>query len=358
MDIYNLINSKTIAKYCEEQKYEFNTLEVAVLIYRNRSMSIEDKIKAYKEVIDTYEDMEVTQFYDLSSYDSVKEVIKTEIKRLEDLYKKLLEKEEGCFYTATTYWQETGRVEKDNFYFIKDTFEKTYNRVMEDVNYVDEDDSALEFFGTHIRIKDNVEEFRINKRAFDSEYVISADYIVIDRKPILFNILDSENDWPDLGLVYVYMPTPFKKGDILYSRTNSPFDRGYIAKGENVFVLDTMHSWKYPMPEKARAGKAGDGSDMMGYGYFIMDNDLFTEVCWEYDSWEYFEGELKGIQRILKPTSELLKGEIDISLFIQAYNKFRLDIIPKVLPDTLHWFTNEGLKMVGLTDEEIKRIKE
>ena len=353
MNVYELINSKAIARYCEEQKYEFNTLEVAVLIYRNRSMSIEDKIKAYKEVIDTYEDMKVSQHYHLREYDSAKEVIRIEIKRLEDLYKKLLEKEEGYFYTGTTYWQETGRVEDDNIYFIKETFEKTYNRIMEDVNYVDEDDFKFKI----IRMKDEVAEFRIIKRAYDSENEIIAKYIVINKAPILYNILDNESDCSDLGTVYVYMPTPFKKGDILYSKTNSPFDSGYISKEENVFVLDMMQCWKYEMPEKARAGKAGDESDMMGFGYFINDNDLFTEVCWEYDSWEYFEGELKGIQRILKPTSELLKGEIDISLFIQAYNKFRLDIIPEVLPDTLHWFTEDGLKIVGLTDEEIEKIK-
>ena len=314
-------------------------------------MSIEDKIKAYNEVIETYEDMPMVQFFHCGPYESTKEQIRREIKRLEDLQSKLLLKEDGYFYTATTYWQDYGRIEGDNRYFIKDTFEKTYNRVMEDVN---DEELLKDFFG-----RDNyVTEFKITKRAFDSEYEITATYMVIDKKPVLNNIIDSDNDYPDFETIYLYMPTPFKKGDILYSRTNSPFDRGYIAKEENVFVLDTMHSWRYPMPEKARAGKAGDSSDMMGYGYFIMDNDLFNEVCWEYDSWEYFEGELKGIQRILKPTSELLKGEIDITLFLQAYNKFRLDIIPEVLPDTLHWFTNEGLKMVGLTDEEIKRIKE
>ena len=347
MDVYNLINSNAISKHCRKLKYQFNTLEIAVLIYRNRSMSIEEKIKAYNELIENYEDMPFVEHFHCGPYESTKDQIKKEIQRLEDLQEKLILKEEGYFYTATTYWQDFGRVEADNLYFIKDTFEKTYNRVMEDVN-CDEERNG---------IPDYVTEFRITKRAFDSEYAIIAKYIVIDKKPILNNIIDSDNDYPDFGTIYLYMPTPFKKGDLLYSRTNRPFDRGYIGKDENVFVLKGMHSWYFDnIQERARNGK-GDNSDMNGDGYFINYNDVFWEIIWDYDSWEYFEGKLTGMQRILRGVSEMVKGEMTADLLFAAYNKMKFEAIQKEMCTSLDWFIDEGLKGVGFNEEDIKEIK-
>lgn len=43
-DDYNLINSRAIANYCRSIKHKFNTEELAVLVYRNQRMSLEEKI--------------------------------------------------------------------------------------------------------------------------------------------------------------------------------------------------------------------------------------------------------------------------------------------------------------------------
>ena len=51
MDIYNLINSKSISKYCRKRKHKFNTLGTGVLIYRCKTITIEKKIEYYNEVI-------------------------------------------------------------------------------------------------------------------------------------------------------------------------------------------------------------------------------------------------------------------------------------------------------------------
>ena len=71
MDVYNLINSKAIQKHCREIKHQFNTEELAVLIYRNKTMSIEEKISSYQELIADYPDMEVIERINCKHYDSV-----------------------------------------------------------------------------------------------------------------------------------------------------------------------------------------------------------------------------------------------------------------------------------------------
>lgn len=61
MDIYNLINSKAISEHCRKIQHQFNTEELAVLIYRNKRMSVDEKISAYQELISDYPDMEVIE---------------------------------------------------------------------------------------------------------------------------------------------------------------------------------------------------------------------------------------------------------------------------------------------------------
>lgn len=50
-DEYDLINSLSIGEYCRKIKHKFNTEELAVLIFRNKRMSIDKKISKYEELI-------------------------------------------------------------------------------------------------------------------------------------------------------------------------------------------------------------------------------------------------------------------------------------------------------------------
>lgn len=87
---------------------------------------------------------------------------------------------------------------------------------------------------------------------------------------------------------------------------------------------------------------------MQGTGYYISDNKLVLDNNHDYDSWEYYEGELQGTERILKAVSSLVKDEIGIDLFINAYEyikreeKLGLDI-----------YTEDGLRLAGLTTKDI-----
>ena len=85
MDTYNLINSKAIQEHCRKINHQFNTLELAVLIYRNKRMSINEKISAYKELITDYPDMKLIKKYRPENYDTVKEMVQGEIERIENL---------------------------------------------------------------------------------------------------------------------------------------------------------------------------------------------------------------------------------------------------------------------------------
>ena len=91
------------------------------------------------------------------------------------------------------------------------------------------------------------------------------------------------------------------------------------------------------------------------YQDFIGEKDCIfvLDHISDYDSFEYFEGEIEENNRILKLISSFLKGKIDnLELFIKAYESFKSDYEGK-MPNI---FIDEDLKLAGFSDWDISRI--
>lgn len=115
-----------------------------------------------------------------------------------------------------------------------------------------------------------------------------------------------------------------------------------------------MSTWEKNL-DKLLAEGNHDSSDMIGYGYFLIEdsNKVFLDNKWNYDSFEYFKGKLDGKYRILKAISSLIKNKISIELFLDAYEEFKIDDRKSMRI----WYTEEGLKLAGFSDEDIKKLK-
>lgn len=95
---------------------------------------------------------------------------------------------------------------------------------------------------------------------------------------------------------------------------------------------------------------------MQGPGYIIgEDGKLFCDNVFDYDSWEYFEGELEGKQRLLKASSSLMKDEIGIDFFLEAYKYIENEANMK--STMLPYFVEEYLPLVGLSEKDTEKIK-
>lgn len=345
IDVYKLINSKAISEHCRKINHKFNTEELAVLIYRNKRMNVDEKISAYQELIKDYPDMEVIERINCEHYDSVKVMIKEEIKRIKELKEKLEKEEQDVIYTYN-YWCDcvdniitTGKDEYIDIY-------KTFKEVQKEIDNELKEDEEQEIIS-----------FLIRKREFskDSKYNIAAEYkLNKDRKLEMVNIYDFNNEWLDIQGICLNIPTPFKRGDLLIATSQTPFAGGHILNYEKFpFVLDHLITWNDKFQDRLSRGNF-DSSDMQGPGYIINDNnELLYDNVFDYDNWEYFEGNLKGIDRLLKSVSSLLKDEIDITLFISAYEK-----IIQEYHSSFYWFTDEGLKLCGFNEKEILEIRE
>ena len=74
---------------------------------------------------------------------------------------------------------------------------------------------------------------------------------------------------------------------------------------------------------------------------------------WDYDSFEYYEGELKYRERFLKAISSLLKEKIEIELFLQAYETMKQEQASSMC----EYHTDEGLSLCGFSDFDIEKMK-
>lgn len=344
MDIYNLINSKAIQEHCRKIKHQFNTEELAVLIYRNKRMSIDEKITAYQELISDYPDMEVIERINCKHYDSVKDMIKGEIQRLKNLIVKLEKEEQDVIYTYNSYWYNGYNIIEG-----KGEYRDVYTNLKEVIQLIDEDIQDDE--------DNELLSFRITKRPLikENKYEITAEYLVTENKELkMVNIYDFKSEWLDISNICLNIPTPFKKGDLLVSTSKTPFGEGHILNYEKYpFVLHWLCTWRENFQKILDKGNH-DSSDMQGTGYYISDNEIILENNHDYDSWEYFTGELKGTERILRGISSLIQKKISVEIFVRAYDDIRAEQNKRTLTSC---FTEESLKLAGFNDEDIKRVK-
>ena len=258
MDVYNLINSNAISNHCRKIQHKFNTEEVAILIYRNKQMSIEEKINAYNELINEYDDMSMIEHLHYKAFDSVKSVIKDEINRLNDLCTKFIIADTNYFFTANVYYISSERMEYNHI----DNVKETYKEVLEQLT-------------AEIEEYNDISSFKIIKKAFDSKYNIMAEYIVQDKHMKMINIYEYGNDYPVLESIFLNLPTPFKKGDLLYSKVDATFYKGYTNRSNNIFCLDWMINWEDNLKERLEKGNYDD-SDMIGSGYYIANGNIIA----------------------------------------------------------------------------------
>lgn len=334
-DDYNLINSRAIGDYCRSIKHKFNTEELAVLVYRNNRMSINEKIDKYNDLIKNYPDMEVIKRINCKHYDSVKTMIKKEIQRLNTLNKKLVQDEKDCIWTWTEFNKSTLRYEHSND--LEHTF-KSYDEAIKDIqDYIKEYNDTISFCIT---------KKYFNKRKEN----IYAEYNVEKKKIKLIKIMKFSDNFLDIDQIFIDIPTPFEKGDILVQNKN------FIKNKDdenNIFVLDYLCTWREDLKELLKEGNY-DSSDMIGYGYCFVNKDstqFVNDHKWDYDSFEYYDGKLENKYRILKDISSFVKGKIDLELFVHAYDFFKTESKNRLLCS----YTNEGLKLAGLTNEDIKK---
>lgn len=341
MDIYNYFNSKDVAEHCHKLNYQFNSLETAFIIYYCRSISIREKHQLYREIMDTMPETEmperIKQDYDnITLFQSLKRLIAYE----SDLIDTMLNGSEGAVY-------QFGYVDggtDDNAY-------SSYERAKE---------AALR--------EAKRRKTCISYLQLDKEWSITCFYDSNDE----ISKIRWQGDWRKRDFIeevfdsiWVYIPTPFKKGDVVHLR-NSDWG-GYGAEKDSPMVLTSICYWNESEEQIEKHKQSSCTMDMTAYGFWSYSNrKVMDECCHAYQDLEYYRGELidkshyiEHDYRLLKAISAYMQGKINEDMFLAANNLIRAEnMLKESFPV---WdYIDEWYKEAGIADicDKRKLIRE
>ena len=370
MDIYQFIDSRDIRNYLQDIKYKFTVPETAFLVYMSRRATLNEKLDAWQEIIDTMPDCSMGERINMVEIPSFRKFLTEYIA----LLKKLLDifyKSEKAVYTYSFYekegnwvgsvgkieWVEEGKVFSD--------FHTAFSHVKK--NYLDESLKKLRFTKQYFFDAEDESEKRLTLEMNHDLKILSINEqgILNDSKIDLFLAFE--------GMWFAF-PTPFRRGDILINPflSEKPFVLHDIRTWGSKEMLENGYSEEDGMVKNAgrtveRLMKNGDTSDMNYSGCYIGEDArngfyIFSEVFWNYLYLERYTQPLKGEQRALtaigsnlstdreKRISEELLCNTVHYYFMEEQCRRNRELIERE-------YTSEGKKLAGLEVSESKERK-
>lgn len=342
MDLYKFISSRDIRAYLKEIKYEFTPCEMVYFIDRSNGNTLEEKLDAWQELLSTTEDCEIAGkraargaaengMYSL--HDLLRRHIGNQKKNLCSFYQK-----EGYIYCLEIHeWTRWSK---------RDEGEYTWT---EDGNYFPTVEAVLEYWDKILQDNEgdacSADKIRIyKKQIYKSERSEKEDSFRKEQYRMTLSagkeVYDVEGDLQDSMLVFEDMwfavPTPFKRGDIVWSSCENWF---CSRVSRQPFVLEYIKTWDTKeMLENGITGdmalkadkivqeyrEYGDVSNLGAYGRAISEDfgiwgDMFGNAC--YLDLEYYRKPLEKHFRVLKPISEFLRNNIDLELLLNSYTQ-------------------------------------
>lgn len=308
MDVFRFINSKDIREHLRSIGYEFNSLEAAWLIYQCHDATIDEKHKAWNELIETMPDCPIEKRLNTVAQDSLHAFLRQYIE-LEDRYMNEFcdERHADTFNDDKPFVYKIKYIYEDGTENGWDTVFSCLNALYESIMEPEEDVISIQCTKMQIDRLDSRQIAYLNP---------SFEFLRHDPGRI-----DSDKEWDLFGGVFdglwFEFPTPFQKGDIVW---NPDQPEGFCA-GPFVITgacLDDIESDK----TKENIRKDGDSSDMCAGGFFLNeDGSIYGECMSNYMDLEFYNMELTGSKRTLTALSNFLKDEIDPVLFARAYHQ-------------------------------------
>ena len=349
MDIYRFIDSRDMREHLQKLNYAFTTPEAAFLVYWCKAATLEERIAAWREIIDTMPNCAMAERMDLEAIPDFHQFLRDYID-LQERDLRRFKEPDGCVYVC-----ELSRRGKLCCVDMEFGPFSDFDRCL----------SA----GIREAAEKETVGLRIFKRPMDpGEDSPWGDYCVLTPQGEVCQLDCREFNDRDLDLSIAFegmwfdFPTPFHAGDIVCSH----------RWPDEPFVLTDLCTWdaetlrrELPVSEYsdlwlsnvdhalARMRAKGDTSDMICRGYtvsgdpgeamsFVFNDDFF--ICLE-----YYRGPLKGIHKLLRPISDFLKGNRSIEFLLNTYCLAQQQAM---LENNIAWFrrsyNKEALADIGI----------
>ena len=338
MDIYSFFNSRDVADYLRGEKHEFTAAEAAYIVYLSDTATLDEKLVAWQEIVDTMPDCPVCHSaldpYFKRDYKSEHQFLREYIFTMKLMLRKFMDGE-GCVYMPHEYrfTPETAiRYGRDEHSLwiqeMPDPF-SSFDKCVDSLRH--DDEGAPEF-----------DRYCIAKRAIDGG---DSGYVTLDER---FRVLDvtwanhGPSDYDDVDMhlccAFLELPIPFKRGDIVIDRTARdprPFVFDYLKFWDSATLAEHGHVLSAERAEKIdryvanwRAEGSKDDSYMPAMGWSLAPGSLLAAedpallaydpfgACHNYLDLEYYREPLEGKLRLLEVASRWARGEMDLDFAI------------------------------------------
>ena len=293
MDIYSFINSRDVAAHCRGINKVWTPFEMAVIIGRSRQPMTE-KHEAWRELIADYPDMPTSKNIHYDSYDSFHKKLSEVIEYEECVLARFKMPEQGAVYMYKVRWYGENKYSHSVF----NSFETALADAKDRWNQTEAPEIIME------------KVFAENRGCLEARLGYDGNLYYVGTHGDcsgLFSDIDFHRELDlFMDMFYIDIPVPFKRGDILTIPTNP-------APGERdpIFVLDWIDCDDKERLARRLSGGFGDGTDMIGWGFFVSDDGiLYGDHTGYYDCFEYYRGKLNDEECLLHYVSLYLKNEI------------------------------------------------
>ena len=332
MDIYTFLNSRDIAEHCKKINKTWNPFEMAVIIGRSNK-PIHERHAAFREIITSYPDMPTPRVL----FSGTPEVRHESYPSLHKKIEEFVSYEKRCL--ALLKMPELGV-----FYGYKGFMDKFYG-----VNFFSTFDKLWTFINNRFWGKDKRRSSGIYKEFFKDSFRVSIKKRYLDEKSSIAATFDihgniyelwSDNNgnrrfhpkhFPDVDEsivdlfkddVYVHVPAPFKKGDILYD-----------TKHKRIFVLNRFNTEIKHWAHEEHSAITWDSLNFPGYigtlAFIDSKNNLSLASVENHDYYEYYHGKLTEDKRLLHFVSLFWKDELDIDDLLAMNSEILLENVRK-----------------------------
>ncbi len=304
-EICGYINSKEVRNYLLNTAYTFSSVEAAWLVDNAYDLPLDMKLKAWNSIIDSMTDCRFD--YPTFSFESFNSALQE--------YIILQERSLSALYvnSCNEYYEFVLSRERTNNGLTSwdhethgpfTSYEACLSLMLE--KYIDPVKQDYKLF---IRKCSKNQPYPCEIVAyFSSKGEIVSLSFDKGEEPLLMDIFF----WSDISL-----PTPFKKGDILYN----PFDPSYLG---GPIVIDNV-----PSISKSKFSDTSPfSSEPSGYRLFPDDNGyrLAKQFCGPMPDYEFYPLEkINGKLQIYKTLSDYLRNKIGLCEFANDYHNILLE---------------------------------
>ena len=336
MDFTSFINSKDIREYHKEIGYEYNALEAAWLVSQCQSVTLKEKHEAWQWIIDNMPDMKINNCGKWSPFrgEQIHKLLADYMAMEDQFITEFKDNSGGWLYSYKSYYTSLRYGYGADFYEgVFSSWDKCIEHILKN-----EDAEDISFVEIRRGFPDGGEMTRNNgdiECEIGSGKILSCTHDYSREENERWFLLSSFFDE-----LWFNFPVPFKCGDIVYLKNRyHPLERKPIVWNDNPAEHEEY--------VKKRIEHGGDTSDMNFTGYAV-DDGIYSEVWWNYMDAELYRKELTGMNRLLIPVSNFLKGKLgrhSIDIALAGYHQILTEeMLAKATPRGI---LEEYLKLAG-----------